>query len=105
MRKYGFCERRISAGCGACLRNGRRRAELLSAVTIKESSDCICAIIKAASKCLSDREVFLLRELAAVIEQLEWKGWILCEEERLHGKPGDTAMRPARDKLIPRFSR
>jgi sugar phosphate isomerase/epimerase len=43
---------------------------------------------------------FPLRPLAAAIEQLDWRGWILCEEERLNGKPGDTAMRPARDTLF-----
>lgn len=43
---------------------------------------------------------FPLRELAAAIERLNWQGWILCEEERLTGKPGDAAMRPARDALF-----
>lgn len=46
---------------------------------------------------------FPLAQLAAAIEQLRWKGWILCEEERLHGKPGDDAMRPARAALFHAF--
>jgi inosose dehydratase len=46
---------------------------------------------------------FPLMKLAAAIEQLQWKGWILCEEERLHGKPGDEAMRPARAALFHAF--
>jgi sugar phosphate isomerase/epimerase len=43
---------------------------------------------------------FPLRELAAAIQRVNWHGWILCEEERLTGKPGDAAMRPARDALF-----
>jgi sugar phosphate isomerase/epimerase len=43
---------------------------------------------------------FPLLQLAAAIEHLKWKGWVLCEEERLTGKPGDAAMRPARDTLF-----
>jgi sugar phosphate isomerase/epimerase len=46
---------------------------------------------------------FPLRELAAAIERSNWHGWILCEEERLKGKPGDAAMRPARDALFQVF--
>jgi sugar phosphate isomerase/epimerase len=43
---------------------------------------------------------FPLQELASAIQRSNWQGWILCEEERLKGKPGDTAMRPARDALF-----
>lgn len=43
---------------------------------------------------------FPLQGLAAAIERVKWQGWILCEEERLKGKPGDAAMRPARDALF-----
>ena len=43
---------------------------------------------------------FPLRELAAAIDRANWQGWILCEEERLNAKPGDAAMRPARNALF-----
>jgi sugar phosphate isomerase/epimerase len=43
---------------------------------------------------------FPLKELATVIEEVRWAGWLLCEEERLTSKPGDAAMRPARDTLF-----
>jgi inosose dehydratase len=43
---------------------------------------------------------FPVSELARAIERANWRGWILCEEERLHGKPGDAAMKPARDALF-----
>lgn len=43
---------------------------------------------------------FPLDHLATAIKQVGWKGWLLCEEERLHSKPGDAAMRPARDTLF-----
>ncbi len=43
---------------------------------------------------------FPLKQLAVVIEDVNWKGWVLCEEERLTGKPGDSAIRPARDTLF-----
>ena len=43
---------------------------------------------------------FPLRELAAAIDRANWRGWILCEEERVNAKPGDAAMRPARDALF-----
>jgi inosose dehydratase len=44
--------------------------------------------------------IFPLRELAGAIDRANWQGWILCEEERPNGKPGDTAMRPAHDTLF-----
>ncbi len=43
---------------------------------------------------------FPLTQLAAAIADVNWTGWILCEEERLNGKPGDAAMKPARDALF-----
>jgi sugar phosphate isomerase/epimerase len=43
---------------------------------------------------------FPLSELATAIQRVQWRGWVLCEEERLHGKPGDAAMKPARDALF-----
>ncbi|SRR5579884_3671587 len=43
---------------------------------------------------------FPLQQLASAIERARWQGWILCEEERLKSKPGDAAMRPARDALF-----
>jgi sugar phosphate isomerase/epimerase len=40
------------------------------------------------------------RPLAAAIAQAKWDGWILAEEERLSGeKPGEAAMRPAREAI------
>ncbi|MBI1786056.1 MAG: TIM barrel protein [Acidobacteria bacterium] len=43
---------------------------------------------------------FDLRPLAAEIGKTGWSGWLLAEEERLNdGKPGDSAVEPARRHL------
>ena len=43
---------------------------------------------------------FDLRPLAAAMRRVNWIGWVLAEEERDHdGRPGDTAMVPARDYI------
>jgi len=43
---------------------------------------------------------FPIRELAEVIENVNWSGWAINEEERLSGeKPGEQAVAPARQTL------
>lgn len=43
---------------------------------------------------------FPLKELAAVIKRVQWRGWAINEEERLSGeKPGESAVAPARQTL------
>lgn len=38
--------------------------------------------------------------LASAVRAANWTGWVLCEEERLSGeKPGDSAVRPAREAV------
>jgi sugar phosphate isomerase/epimerase len=40
------------------------------------------------------------RPLAAAVAHLRWDGWVMTEEERLSGeKPGEAAIRPARNEL------
>jgi sugar phosphate isomerase/epimerase len=40
------------------------------------------------------------RPLAAAVARANWDGWVLAEEERLSGeKPGEAAMRPARQAI------
>lgn len=46
---------------------------------------------------------FPLAQLAARMKETQWSGWLLNEEERVGSKPGDAAMRPARDKLFQVF--
>jgi sugar phosphate isomerase/epimerase len=43
---------------------------------------------------------FPLQGLANVIRQTGWDGWVITEEERVGGKPGDEAVKPARDALF-----
>lgn len=43
---------------------------------------------------------FPLKELAAEIKRVQWRGWAINEEERLSGeKPGESAVAPARQTL------
>ena len=38
--------------------------------------------------------------LAAAVQKTEWTGWLMTEEERLNGdKPGEAALRPARETI------
>ena len=40
------------------------------------------------------------KPLAAAIKQAKWDGWVLSEEERLSGeKPGEAAIKPAREAI------
>jgi sugar phosphate isomerase/epimerase len=49
---------------------------------------------------------FPLRKLADVIAKAGWTGWVLNEEERLSGeKPGEAAVRPAREALRQTFGK
>ncbi len=49
---------------------------------------------------------FPLRKLADVIAKVGWTGWALNEEERLSGeKPGEAAVRPARETLRQTFGK
>jgi inosose dehydratase len=43
---------------------------------------------------------FPLTGLMAAIRETGWRGWLINEEERLNSKPGDGAVRPARDTLF-----
>jgi len=43
---------------------------------------------------------FPLEALAAAIRKTGWSGWLINEEERVGGKPGDEAVKPARDALF-----
>ncbi len=43
---------------------------------------------------------FPLEAVAAAIRQTGWEGWVINEEERTGGKPGDAAVKPARDALF-----
>lgn len=43
---------------------------------------------------------FPLKAVVEAIRQTGWKGWVLNEEERLTSKPGDAAVKPARDALF-----
>lgn len=48
---------------------------------------------------------FPLEPLAAAIRETGWNGWVINEEERVGGKPGDEAVKPARDALFRVFGR
>jgi sugar phosphate isomerase/epimerase len=48
---------------------------------------------------------FPLQAVAQAIRQTGWSGWVLNEEERLTSKPGDAAVKPARDALFRAFGR
>ena len=49
---------------------------------------------------------FPLLQLASVIKQVNWQGWVLNEEERLNGdKPGAAAVAPAKAALDKVFGR
>ena len=49
---------------------------------------------------------FPLSQLASVIKQVNWQGWVLNEEERLNGdKPGAAAVAPAKAALDKVFGR
>jgi inosose dehydratase len=48
---------------------------------------------------------FPLRAVADAIRQTGWQGWVLNEEERLTSKPGDSAVKPARDALFRAFGK
>ena len=40
------------------------------------------------------------RPLAAAVARAKWDGWVLAEEERLSGeKPGEAAIKPAREAI------
>ena len=43
---------------------------------------------------------FPLNALAEVIRKAGWDGWLINEEERVGGKPGDEAVKPAHDALF-----
>lgn len=43
---------------------------------------------------------FPLEGVAAAIRETGWRGWVINEEERVGGKPGDEAIKPARDALF-----
>jgi sugar phosphate isomerase/epimerase len=43
---------------------------------------------------------FPLKAVAAAIRETGWSGWVINEEERVGGKPGDEAIKPARDALF-----
>src|ERR1039458_5214663 len=43
---------------------------------------------------------FPLEAVAAAIRETGWSGWAINEEERAGGKPGDEAVKPARDALF-----
>ena len=43
---------------------------------------------------------FPLEAVAAAIRETGWSGWAINEEERVGGKPGDEAVKPARDALF-----
>ncbi len=43
---------------------------------------------------------FPLEGVAAAIRETGWSGWVINEEERVGGKPGDDAIKPARDALF-----
>jgi inosose dehydratase len=43
---------------------------------------------------------FPLEGLAVAIRETGWNGWLINEEERIGGKPGDEAVKPARDALF-----
>jgi len=43
---------------------------------------------------------FPLEAVAAAIREAGWSGWVINEEERVGGKPGDDAVKPARDALF-----
>ena len=48
---------------------------------------------------------FPLAAVAAAIRETGWTGWVLNEEERVASKPGDAAVKPARDALFRAFGR
>lgn len=48
---------------------------------------------------------FPLQAVVEVLRQTGWSGWVLNEEERLDFKPGDSAVKPARDALFRAFGR
>ena len=48
---------------------------------------------------------FPLRAVAEAVRQTGWTGWVLNEEERLTSKPGDSAVKPARDALFRGFGK
>lgn len=48
---------------------------------------------------------FPLQALVDAVRQTGWSGWVLNEEERLTSKPGDAAVKPARDALFHAFGR
>lgn len=48
---------------------------------------------------------FPLQAVVEVLRQTNWSGWVLNEEERLTSKPGDSAVKPARDAMFRAFGR
>ena len=48
---------------------------------------------------------FPLAGMVAAIRETGWSGWVINEEERVGGKPGDAAVKPARDALFRAFGR
>ena len=48
---------------------------------------------------------FPLQAVAEAIRETGWSGWVLNEEERPASKPGDSAVKPARDALFRAFGR
>ena len=48
---------------------------------------------------------FPLPALAAAVRETGWSGWILNEEERVGGKPGDAAVKPASEALFHAFGK
>ena len=48
---------------------------------------------------------FPLKQVVDAIRETGWSGWALNEEERTTYKPGDSAVKPARDALFRAFGR
>jgi sugar phosphate isomerase/epimerase len=46
---------------------------------------------------------FPLKAVAEAVGQTGWSGWVLNEEERVASRPGDAAVKPARDALFQAF--
>jgi sugar phosphate isomerase/epimerase len=46
---------------------------------------------------------FPLRAVVDTVRRTGWSGWVLNEEERVTSKPGDAAVKPARDALFRAF--
>ena len=75
-----------------------------SASNTSASSRFTCAITAMASRFRWEAAPFLLTEVAATLKHLNWKGWVLNEEEREDGsKQGLSVMEPAFQALQKAF--